>query len=137
MRRTTVVLIQVLRGRLLNSNTGLSRGPRIFRGLESTSLTARAPVERPLVRRVRLHLVRGVSVFGALAQDGQSFLMPWLFSLVQRFIAMEPLIILIGVLLPMLFAAEFCANVCTESCSNVLGVGLAVAITFLKRLKRF
>ena len=100
MRRTTVVLIQVLRGRLLNSNTGLSRGPRIFRGLESTSLTARAPVERPLVRRVRLHLVRGVSVFGALAQDGQSFLMPWLFSLVQRFIAMEPLIILIGVLLP-------------------------------------
>jgi len=78
-----------------------------------------------------------VSVFGALAQDGQSFLMPWLFSLVQRFIAMEPLIILIGVLLPMLFAAEFCANACTESCSNVLGVGLAVAITFLKRLKRF
>ena len=53
---------------------------------------------------------------------------------------MEPLIILIGVLLPMLFATEFCANACTESCNNVLGVGLAVVITFLKRglnLKRF
>ena len=50
---------------------------------------------------------------------------------------MEPLIILIGVLLPMLFATEFCANACTESCNNVLGVGLAVVITFLKRLTRF
>ena len=76
-------------------------------------------------------------VFGALAQDGHSFLMSWLFSLIQRSIAMEPLIILIGVLLPMLFATEFCANACTESCNNVLGVGLAVVITFLKRLKRF
>ena len=67
-------------------------------------------------------------VFGALAQDGHSFLMSWLFSLIQRFIAMEPLIILIGVLLPLLFATEFCANACTESCNNVLGVGLAVVI---------
>ena len=48
---------------------------------------------------------------------------------------MEPLIILIGVLLPMLFAPELCANACTESCNNVLSVGLAVVITFLKRLK--
>ena len=35
------------------------------------------------------------------------------------------------------FGTEFCANACTESCKNVLGVGLAVVITFLKRLKRF
>ena len=43
---------------------------------------------------------------------------------------MEPLIILIviGVLLPMLFATDFCANACTESCNNVLGETLAVVI---------
>ena len=50
---------------------------------------------------------------------------------------MEPILILVGILLPMLFATECCANLFTESCNNVLGVGCAVVITFMQRLKRF
>ena len=40
-------------------------------------------------------------------------------------------------MIPMLFATECCANMCTESCNNVLGIGFAMVISFLKRLKRF
>ena len=39
-------------------------------------------------------------------------------------------------MIPLLFAPEGCANLCTESCNNALGVGVAVVITFFKRLKR-
>ena len=42
-----------------------------------------------------------------------------------------------GVLLPMLFATECCSNLFTEGCNNALGVGCAVSITFLQRLRRF
>jgi len=55
---------------------------------------------------------------------------------VQRFVVNEPMIILVGVLLPILFATECCANLCTESCNNAIGVGIAMCITFLKRMKR-
>ena len=58
-------------------------------------------------------------------------------SLAQRFVAVEPLIILMGVMLPMLLATRFCSNMCPERCKHVLGVGFAVVITALKRLKRF
>ena len=50
---------------------------------------------------------------------------------------MEPILIIVGVMLPMLFATEFCAKLCTESINNVLGVAFAVCITFSKRMKRF
>ena len=50
---------------------------------------------------------------------------------------MEPLIIFMGALIPMLIATEVCTNLCSESCNNVLGVGFAVIITALKRMKRF
>ena len=76
-------------------------------------------------------------VFGAVAMSGDDFVTSWVMSLAQRFVAMEPIIIIVGVMLPMLFATECCANMCTESCNNVLGIGFAMVISFLKRLKRF
>ena len=70
------------------------------------------------------------------ADNSEAFLLSWLWSILQRFVAMEPIIILFGALVPMLFASEACANLCTESCNNALGIGFAVCITFLKRLKK-
>ena len=43
----------------------------------------------------------------------------------------------LSALVPVLFASQACANLCTESCNNFLGVGFAVCITFMKRLKKF
>ena len=39
-------------------------------------------------------------------------------------------------MIPLLFATECCANMCTESCNNALGVAIAIVITFFKRMKR-
>ena len=80
---------------------------------------------------------RYACVFGTVDHDSDSFALSWLMSLAQRFVAVEPLIILMGVMLPMLLATRFCSNMCPERCKHVLGVGFAVVITALKRLKRF
>jgi len=82
-------------------------------------------------------LVYGCEFEELSARDNSQLLMSsWAWSIMQRFVVNEPFIILIGVLLPILFASEFCANMCTESCNNVLGVALAMCITFLKRMRR-
>ena len=60
----------------------------------------------------------------------------WAWSILQRFVLNEPIIILVSVLLPMLLATECCANMCTESCNNVLGVAVAMLMTFLRRMRR-
>ena len=39
-------------------------------------------------------------------------------------------------MIPLLFATECCANMCTESCNNALGVAIAIVIAFFKRMKR-
>ena len=77
-------------------------------------------------------------VFEELSErdNSQLLMYSWGWSLMQRFVVNEPVIILIGVLLPMLFATECCANMCTESCNNALGVGVATCITFLRRMRR-
>ena len=72
----------------------------------------------------------------ATATTDELLMYSWGWSLMQRFVVNEPVIILIGVLLPMLFATECCANMCTESCNNALGVGVATCITFLRRMRR-
>ena len=69
--------------------------------------------------------------------NSEAFFWSWMWSLAQRFIAMEPILILIGALLPMLFASQFCANMCSESFNTALGVAFAVCITLSKRLRRF
>ena len=58
----------------------------------------------------------------------------WAWSIMQRFIVNEPVLIGMSVLIPMLFATECCANLCTESCNNVLGVAVAMCITCVKRM---
>ena len=60
----------------------------------------------------------------------------WAWSIMQRFVVNEPFIIILGVLIPMLFATEFCANMCTESCNSALGIAFAVCMTVVKRLKK-
>ena len=60
----------------------------------------------------------------------------WAWSIMQRFVVNEPFIITLGVLIPMLFATEFCANLCTESCNNVLTVVVTVVIKSLKSVRR-
>ena len=40
---------------------------------------------------------------------------------------------MVGVLLPMLFATECCANLCTESCNNAIGVCVSVVAKSMKR----
>ena len=60
----------------------------------------------------------------------------WGLSLVQRFLLAEPLIILVAVGLPLIFASDFCSNLFSESCNHALGVGLATLVSVFKRLKR-
>ena len=71
--------------------------------------------------------------------EGESdalLLYSWAWSILQRFVVNEPAIILVGVMVPLLFATECCANLCTESTNNVLGVCIAMLITFFKRMRR-
>ena len=60
----------------------------------------------------------------------------WAWSVGQRFLVNEPFIILFGFALPLLFATEFCANLCTESCNNVLGIVVTVIIKSMKRVMK-
>ena len=85
-----------------------------------------------------VYIVYGCVFESLSAEDNsEAFFWSWMWSLAQRFVAMEPLIILFGALVPVLFASQACANLCTESCNNFLGIGFAVCITFMKRLKKF
>ena len=78
-------------------------------------------------------------VFEQLSADDNSeaFFMSWMWSLAQRFLVFEPILILVGALLPMLFASQSCANMCSESVNTTLGIAFAVLITLAKRLRRF
>ena len=51
----------------------------------------------------------------------------------QRFLVQEPFIIAFGFALPLLFATECCANLCTESCNNAIGVCVSVIAKSMKR----
>jgi len=70
------------------------------------------------------------------ADTNQLLMYSWGWSMMQRFLINEPILIFFSVMIPLLFATECCANLCTESCNNVLGVAVAVVITFFKRMKR-
>ena len=68
--------------------------------------------------------------------NSEAFMLSWLWSLLQRFLAMEPIIIFFGALVPLLFASAFCSNLCTESCNNTLTVAVTIVVTCLKSLRR-
>ena len=42
-----------------------------------------------------------------------------------------------GMLLPMLLASSYCANLFTESCNTLIGESLAMCATFMQRLRQF
>ena len=69
------------------------------------------------------------------ADNSEAFLLSWLWSILQRFVAMEPIIILFGALVPMLFASEACANLCTESINMAVATAFAALVSFAKMLK--
>ena len=70
---------------------------------------------------------------GAGVDPDEALFVSWAWSVVQRFLVQEPFIILFGFALPMLFATECCANLCTESCNNAIGVCVSVVAKSMKR----
>lgn len=63
---------------------------------------------------------------------GTELLLSWAWSILQRFVVNEPLLILVGKLVPMLFSTALCANVCGESIANLAGYLVAGIISFVK-----
>ena len=65
----------------------------------------------------------------------EAIMLAWLWSVGQRFLINEPVIILIGVAMPALFASKVCASVCTESCENGMEVCVETTVQFVKALR--
>jgi len=63
------------------------------------------------------------------------FIIMWIFSAGQRFILHEPMLILAGKGLPILFASEFCANCCGETIVNLLSLIFTIVLEAIKRIK--
>jgi len=67
--------------------------------------------------------------------DWRALLLSWGFSIMQRFVINEPLLILLSKGVPMLFTSELCANVCGETVVNLLDLivqGIAACIKSIK-----
>ena len=62
-------------------------------------------------------------------------LIAWGLSAFQRFLLHEPTLILAAKGLPILFASDFCANLCGESIVNLLSTLFSILLELLKRLK--
>lgn len=69
------------------------------------------------------------------SQIGQQIVLSWCWSLFQRFIINEPMLIFIATGAPALFATECCANMCTESCSTCLGLFVEAIKAFMQTLR--
>ena len=67
---------------------------------------------------------------------GTELLLSWAWSLFQRFIVNEPILILVGKLVPMLFSTALCANVCGETIANLAGYVVSGIMAFVKALRR-
>lgn len=67
---------------------------------------------------------------------GTELLLSWAWSIFQRFIVNEPILIIVGKLVPMLFSTALCANVCGESIANLAGYVVAGIISFTKAISR-
>ena len=65
----------------------------------------------------------------------QELLATWGFSLFQRFIVNEPMLIVISKGAPILFTSAFCANVCGETIVNLLGLMVAAIATCIRNIK--
>ena len=67
--------------------------------------------------------------------DWRALLLSWAFSVCQRFIVNEPMLILVSKGVPMLFTSELCANVCGETVVNLLDLFVQAIATCIKRIK--
>ena len=62
-------------------------------------------------------------------------MLSWLWSVFQRFIVNEPVLILAGKGVPMLFSTALCANVCGETIANTLGLMVEAVMTCVKQIR--
>ena len=67
--------------------------------------------------------------------NADTFTQSWLWSIAQRWLAMEPILIALPVLLPLLCATRFCTNLCSEGMNQAVGVTFAVIVIVAKRLR--
>ena len=62
-------------------------------------------------------------------------MLSWGFSLFQRFVVNEPILILVSKGVPMLFTTAFCANVCGETVVNLLTLAVSAIATCVRNIK--
>ena len=74
--------------------------------------------------------------FGTFDSSGKVLLLSWAWSIGQRFIVNEPLLIGLAKGLPMLFSSSICSSLCSESCVNVLSIIGSVVMSICKVLTR-
>jgi len=67
--------------------------------------------------------------------DWRALLISWGFSVFQRFVVNEPMLILVSKGMPILFTTEFCANVCGETVVNLLDLMVQGIVTCIKEIK--
>lgn len=87
---------------------------------------------------VLLFILYGCEIYHlttAATITGQELVLSWAWSVFQRFIVNEPILILVGKGAPMLFTTALCANVCGESIANLLSLIVAGIITCVKEIK--
>ena len=65
----------------------------------------------------------------------EELILSWGFSLFQRFIVNEPILILVSKGVPMLFTTAFCANVCGETIVNLLSLAVGAIATCMRNIK--
>lgn len=67
--------------------------------------------------------------------DWRALVVSWGFSVFQRFVVNEPMMILVSKGMPILFTTEFCANVCGETIVNLLDVMVQAIVACIKEIK--
>ena len=72
----------------------------------------------------------------AAASVGEALMLSWAWSVAQRFLINEPILIGLAKGLPILFSSAFCANCCTESCANTLSLLTELVASMCKVLTR-
>jgi len=85
-----------------------------------------------------IFMLYGCDLSGAFRAPGygEALLLSWTWSVAQRFLVNEPMLIGLAKGLPMLFSSAICANVCSESCANTLALVTEVVANFCKALTR-
>ena len=70
------------------------------------------------------------------AGNSDELMVGWAFSMFQRFVVNEPMLVLAAKGLPMLFASAFCANCCGESIVALLTVMVNGIVSCIGQMSR-